>query len=66
MRKRKECLGDRAGRRNPESLVQDLVVNDIREVQQGIEGKGMNYFLTLLGVLSECDNSYLEVMRLFF
>jgi hypothetical protein len=60
MRKRKECLSDRAGRRNPESPVQDVAVNDIREVQQGIKGKGMSYFLTLPGVLSECDNSYLE------
>jgi len=31
MSKRKECPGDRAGRGNPESPVQDLAVNDIRE-----------------------------------
>jgi len=52
MRKRKECLVDKAGRRNPGSPVQDLAVNDIREVQQRMEWRGMSYFLTLLRVLS--------------
>ena len=45
MSKRKECLGDRVGRRNPESPVQDLAVNDIREVQQRAETRGHELFL---------------------
>ena len=46
--------------------MQDLAVSDIREVQLRIARRGVNNFLTHLGVLSECDNSYSDVLRIVF